>query len=229
MSEVNHKVVSHEEWAALRAELLKKEKQFTKAHDELTKEIRDLPWVKIEKKYVFHTVDGDKTLAELFEGKSQLFIVHLMFGPGWKAACPSCSFWADGYNGLRHHLPQRDVAFKVISRTSLEDIQEYRKRMGWEFDWVSSSDSDFNLDFAVSSDKEPAQRFPDAPQMEGTETPGFSIFYRKNGDVYQTYFTTGRGLEVLNPVYQALDLVPKGRDEANLNFSMGWVKRHDEY
>ena len=229
MSEVNHKVVSREEWNTARAEILKKEKELTHARDALTAEIRAMPWTKIEKQYYFDTPDGKKSLAELFQGHSQLFVIHLMFGPDWKAACPSCSFWADSYNGLRHHLPHRDVSFKAISRAPLEKISEYKKRMGWEFDWVSAYDSDFNLDFSWSSNRTPAQRFPDEPQREGTESPGFSVYYRDGEDVYQTYYTTSRGLEILNPIYQALDLVPKGRDEKALAWPMAWVKRHDEY
>src|SRR5579862_8714067 len=216
MSELNHNVVSREEWNAKRAEVLKKEKQLTKAKDALAAEIRDLPWVKVDKPYTFHTTTGEKTLAELFDGKSQLFVYHFMLAPGWKAGCPSCSFWADNFNGLRYHLPQRDVSFKVISRAPLDEIQKYRERMGWEFDWVSSFDSDFNFDFGVYSKKEPARKFPDEPHREGVELPGLSAFYRSGTDVYHTYFTTARGLENINAVYGALDLVPKGRDEGGL-------------
>jgi len=229
MSEVKHQVVSREEWEKLRAELLKKEKDLTKARDALTAEIRQLPWVKIDKEYVFHTTEGDKTLAELFEGKSQLFVYHFMLSPGWKAGCPSCSFWAENYRGLHYHLPHRDVSFKVISRATLDEIQAYRKRMGWEFDWVSSHDTDFNFDFGRSSNKVPSKTFLDEPHLEGVELPGLSVFYREGNDVYHSYFTTGRGLEPLNAVYAALDLVPKGRDEKGLPWPMAWVKRHDEY
>ena len=229
MSKVKHQVVTQEKWDELRAELLKKEKQLTRARDALTAETRELPWVKIEKNYVFHTTAGDKTLVELFDGHSQLIVYHFMLGPGWKAGCPTCSFWADNYGGFRHHLPQRDVAFKVVSRGSLETIQQYRKRMGWEFDWVSSSDSDFNFDFSISLKTAPVQRFPDEPHKEGIENPGLSVFYREGNDVYRTYFTKSRGLEPLNAVYAALDLVPKGRDEKQLPWTLDWVKRHDEY
>jgi predicted dithiol-disulfide oxidoreductase (DUF899 family) len=229
MSEVKHQVVSREEWETLRADLLKKEKELTRARDALTAEVRQLPWVKVDKEYVFHTTDGDKTLPELFDGKSQLFVYHFMFGPGWKAGCPSCSFWAENYGGLRYHLPQRDVSFKVISRATLDEIQAYRKRMGWEFDWVSSNDTEFNFDFGRSSNKVPAKSFPDEPHREGVELPGLSVFYREGNDVYHTYFTTRRGLEPLNAVYAALDLVPKGRDEKSLPWPSAWIKRHDEY
>jgi predicted dithiol-disulfide oxidoreductase (DUF899 family) len=217
-----NKVVSREEWAKYRADLLKKEKEFTKAHDKLAAEIRDLPWVKIEKNYVFHTTVGDKTLAELFEGKSQLFVYHFMLGPSWKAGCPSCSMWADSFDGLRYHLPHRDVAFKVVSRASLEKIQAYRKRMGWEFDWVSAADTDFNLDLGASANT------PD-PRTGRTEESCISVFIREGDDVYQTYFTTGRGAEAISPIYGALDLTPKGRDESTLPYPMAWIHRHDEY
>lgn len=229
MAAVKHQVVSREEWNEQRAELLKKEKELTKARDALTTEIRALPWVKIEKNYIFHTTDGDKTLPELFDGKSQLFVYHLMFGPGWKGACPNCSFWAENFTALHYHLPHRDVSFKAISRATLDEIQAYRNRMGWEFDWVSSHDSDFNYDFGTSSKTPPVKKFPDEPHLEYTEQPGISVFYRDGNDVYQTYFNTARGLEPINAIYAALDLVPKGRDEEGLEWPSAWIKRHDEY
>jgi predicted dithiol-disulfide oxidoreductase (DUF899 family) len=225
---VNHPVVSREKWNKLRGDLLKKEKELTKARDALTAEIRELPWVKVEKEYVFHTTYGDKTFPELFDGKSQLFIYHFMFAPGWDGGCSSCSLWADNFGGLCHHLPQRDVSFKVISRATLKEIQEYRKRMGWEFDWVSSNSSDFNLDFGSSSNKASTKRSSDEP-LEVVENACFSVFYHDGNDVYQTYFTTGRGIEPIDAVYAALDLVPKGRDEKGLPHPMAWIRRHDEY
>jgi predicted dithiol-disulfide oxidoreductase (DUF899 family) len=216
MTKQNHQVVSRAEWTERRAELLKKEKDLTKQRDALTREIRTLPWVKIEKNYLFQTSHGKKMLVDLFEGKSQLLVYHFMLGPGWGQGCPSCSFWADQFAGLSIHLPHRDVAFKVISRAPLEEIEKYKKRMGWSFDWVSSAGSDFNFDIGVS-------------KGEKDESPGISIFYRDGNDVYHTYFTTGRGLEVLNPTYGILDLVPLGRNEGELEWPMQWVKRHDEY
>ena len=222
MPEPIHKIVSREEWHSVREEILKKEKEFTRARDKLTAEIRDMPWTKIDKGYFFDTPHGKKSLSDLFEDKSQLFVVHLMFDPKWNEACQSCSFWADSYDGLRYHLPQRDVSFKVISHAPLEKILEYKKRLGWKFDWVSAYDGDFNLDFGWSSDGQ-------TDDTKLTEKPGFSVFYKEGGDVYQTYYSTWRGLEVLNPVYAALDLVPKGRDEKGLPWPMAWVKRHDEY
>jgi len=209
-----HKVVTRQEWDQLRANLLQKEKELTKQRDSLAEEIRSLPWLKIEKNYVFQTKTGNKTLIELFENKSQLVVYHFMFSPGGKP-CRSCSFWADNFNGPRYHLPQRDVTFKVISKAPLEEIEPYRKRMGWEFDWVSSFNTDFNSDFEVST-------------VEG-EQPGLSVFYRDGDNVYLSYTSRKRGMEFLNPVYGILDLVPKGRDEKGLEWPMAWVKPHDEY
>ena len=210
------KIVSRDQWSRQRDTLLKKEKRLTHQRDELTAELRKLPWVKMDPSYVFETRKGKRTLAQLFEGKSQLLVYHFMLGPGWGEGCPSCSFWADHFASFRYHLPQRDVAFKVISRAPLREIEKYRKRMGWEFDWVSSSGTRFNLDLGVSSGTD-------------DESPGISIFARVGQDVYHTYFTTGRGLEVINTTYGILDLVPKGRDEAKLPWPMAWVKRHDKY
>jgi predicted dithiol-disulfide oxidoreductase (DUF899 family) len=148
-----------------------------------------------------------------------------MFAPGWKAGCPSCSFWADNLGGFRFHLPHRDITFKAISRASLEEIQAYRKRMGWEFDWVSSADSEFNFDVGTSSKLPPAKQYPREEFREGVESPCLSAFYRNGNDVYHTYFSTYRSLEALNTVYGALDLVPKGRDEANVKpWPMAWVR-----
>src|SRR5262245_51583379 len=163
MGPAKRKVVSRREWRRLRTKLLSKEKDLTRKRDRLAAQIRELPWVKVDKSYVFQTPRGRKTLMELFEGRSQLLVYHFMLGPGWSEGCPSCSFWADQFGGLRYHLPQRDVAFKVISRAPLKDIQRYQKRMGWKFDWVSSSGSGFNLDFGVSSGK-------------SHESPGISVF-----------------------------------------------------
>jgi predicted dithiol-disulfide oxidoreductase (DUF899 family) len=218
-SPLNHQIVSQKEWDVRHAELLKKEKQLTKERAALTAEIRNFPWVKVEKNYIFHTTAGEKTLAELFKGKSQLFIYHFMFGPGAKEGCSSCAFWADNFGALHHHLPQRDVTFKVISRGSLEDIQAYRERMGWKFDWVSSAGSEFNYDIGVTGGE----------WGENREGPGISIFYRDGSDVYRTYFTTHRGLEIINPTYAVLDMVPKGRDEGGLSYPMAWLKQHDQY
>jgi predicted dithiol-disulfide oxidoreductase (DUF899 family) len=216
MAEPKQNTVSRKVWKQYRAKLLAKEKILTRQRDKLTAEIRKMPKVKIDKDYRFQTSKGEKSLAELFGKKSQLLVYHFMLGPGWGEGCPSCSFWADHFAAFRYHLPQRDVAFKVISRAPLKEIQKYQKRMGWKFDWVSSNGGKFNIDLGVSSGKD-------------DESPGISIFSREGSDVYHTYFTTGRGLEVLNSTYGILDLVPKGRDEAHLDFTMAWVRRHDEY
>jgi predicted dithiol-disulfide oxidoreductase (DUF899 family) len=228
-SDVPHKVVSRDEWNSLRGELLKKEKELTRASDALAVERRSLPWVEIDKAYTFQTTSGPKSLADLFNGKSQLLVYHFMLGPGWKAGCPSCSFWADNFSGMKDHLPHRDVAFTAISRASSEEIETYKKRMGWEFDWVSSEGSDFNVDMGATVDKVPEKRFPDHPEREGIEQPGMSVFYRDGEKVYRTYHSTGRGLEAINAVYGALDLCPKGRDEGKLPWPMEWIRRHDEY
>jgi predicted dithiol-disulfide oxidoreductase (DUF899 family) len=220
MAPLNHKVVSREEWIEARKELLEKEKESTRANDRLTEQIRQLPWVKVDKEYIFHTVNGDKTLTELFEDKSQLFLVHFMLAPG-REACQCCSFWADQYGGMLYHLPARDVSLKVVSRAPLDEIQKYRERMGWEFDWASSYNSDFNYDFNCS--------VRDPPAGYSGEDTGYSIFYRDGNDVYHTYSTTRRGIEPFNPVYSVLDRVPKGRDEKDLAWPMAWVKKHDEY
>jgi predicted dithiol-disulfide oxidoreductase (DUF899 family) len=211
-----HRIVTRDRWLKERGRLLAQEKTLTRQRDRLTAQLRKLPWVKMDPAYVFETREGRKSMAQLFEGKRQLLVYHFMLGPGWGEGCPSCSFWADHFASFTHHLPQRDVAFKVISRAPLQEIEKYRKRMGWEFDWVSSAPSRFNLDLGVSEG-------PD------DESPGISVFARVGTDVHQTYFTTGRGLEVLNMTYGVLDLVPKGRAEAGLEWPMAWVKRHDEY
>ena len=212
---MRHKVVSVNEWKKIRTKMLLKEKALTHKRDALTALIRKMPWVKIEKEYSFDTLHGRKTLSGLFDGKSQLLVYHFMFGPSWGEGCPSCSFWADHFNGLGYHLPHRDVSFKVISRAPLKKLQAYRKRMGWQFDWVSSASSTFNKDVGISAEDE--------------EPPTISIFFREADEVYLTYRTTGRGIEVLNPSYAILDLVPKGRDESKFKFPMTWVERHDQY
>ena len=212
-----HKVVSRTAWKTARDRVLEEEKELTHARDRVTKKVRALPWVRVDQEgYVFQTTKGEKTLAQLFENKHQLLVYHFMLGPGWAEGCPSCSFWADHFGGFIHHLPHRDVTFKVISRAPLPEIKKYQKRMGWEFDWVSSHGSSFNFDLGVSNGVD-------------EESPGFSVFSRDGQEVYHTYFTTGRGIEVLNPTYGVLDLVPKGRDEDGLEWPMQWVKRHDEY
>jgi len=152
-----------------------------------------------------------------------------MLGPGWKAGCPSCSFWADNFAGMAYHLPQRDVAFNLISRAPLSEIEAYKKRMSWGYNWVSSAGSDFNFDMKVSAEVGPEKRDVEHPERAGEEKPGISVFVKRGEDVYLAYCTTARGLEGINAVYGALDMVPKGRDEKSLPWPMAWVKRHDEY
>ena len=229
-----HKVVSQKEWLSARKALLKKEKAATHARDALAAERRELPWVKIEKNYVFDTPEGRKTLAELFKGRSQLVIYHFMFGPDWKEGCPSCSFLSDHMTGAVPHLAARDVTLTMVSRAPLAKLAAFKKRMGWQFNWVSSYDTDFNQDFHVSFSEDEAKDKVDynytIQEFPSKEAPGLSVFHKdQNGDVFHTYSTYGRGLDTLVTAYVILDMVPKGRDEDNLDFSMEWVRYHDRY
>jgi predicted dithiol-disulfide oxidoreductase (DUF899 family) len=230
---MQHKVVSQREWLAARKALLAKEKEFTKARDELSKQRRDLPWVKVEKNYVFHGPGGKETLADLFGGKSQLIVYHFMLGPDWKAGCPSCSYLADHFDGANIHLAQRDVSFVVVSRAPFVEIEAYQKRMGWKFKWVSSHGTDFNHDFGVSFTKEEMAGEVDYNYVKGKfpseEAPGLSAFIKDDGAVFHTYSAYARGLDILLGTYNFLDMAPKGRDEDALPWSMAWVRRHDEY
>jgi predicted dithiol-disulfide oxidoreductase (DUF899 family) len=230
-----HTIVSKPEWIAARKRLLEREKEFTRLRDELSAERRKLPWERVDKRYVFQTAGGDKTLAELFGDKHQLAIYHLMFAPDWQAACKSCSFWADHFDGITAHLAQRDVSFCAISRAPLPKLQAFGKRMGWGFPWASSNATDFNFDYHVSfrpEDVAAGKATYNYVPIEGKpeEYPGISVFYKdEDGAVFHTYSTYTRGIELVNATYQWLDLVPKGRDEANLSFPMAWVGLHDEY
>ena len=229
------KVVSPAEWLTARKELLAKEKEFTRLRDELSQQRRDMPWEKVEKNYVFQTVTGPKTLADLFGGRSQLIVYHFMFGPGWEQGCPSCSFIADSFDGSVIHLAQRDTTLLAVSRATLPEIDTFKKRMGWKFDWVSSNGSDFNYDFQVSvgNGEQPGSsvyynyklgQFP----ME--ERPGASVFSKKNGEVFHTYSTYARGLDILLNAYNWLDMTAKGRDEEDVKpHAMAWVRHHDRY
>jgi predicted dithiol-disulfide oxidoreductase (DUF899 family) len=229
------KVVSQAEWLAARKEFLKKEKEFTRLRDELSRERRELPWERVEKQYVFEGPKGKETLAQLFDGRSQLVVYHFMLGPGWKEGCPSCSFLADGFDGAVVHLAHRDTTFLVISRATLPEIEAFQKRMGWKFKWVSSFGSDFNFDYQVSATKEEMAKgdtiYNYAPSKFSTEErPGASVFYKNAaGEIFHTYSTYARGLDILLPTYNFLDLTPKGRDEDGLAFSMAWVRHHDRY
>ena len=232
-----HQIVSNEQWVARRKVLLAEEKTWTRERDRLAAKRRELPWVRIEKEYKFAGAGGPVTLAELFDGRSQLIVYHFMFGPEWKAGCPTCSFLADHVDGARQHFEHRDVSFCAVSRTSLEKIEAYRKRMGWKFRWVSSLANDFNFDFKVSfTDEMRASghvqyNFGDIGDPGIDELPGTSVFYKdSDGSIYRTYSSYARGGEVLLGAYGFLDLVPKGRDENGPRHDMGdWLKRHDEY
>jgi predicted dithiol-disulfide oxidoreductase (DUF899 family)/uncharacterized damage-inducible protein DinB len=232
----NAKVVSPAEWLKARKELLAREKEFTRLRDELSRQRREMPWEKVEKSYVFEGPTGNVSLAELFKGRSQLVVYHFMFGPGWEQGCPSCSFLADNFDGARVHLEQRDAAFAVVSRATSPEIEAFKKRMGWRFPWVSSFGSDFNYDYKVSFHQEDlaAGKRPynygtvDFPSEEG---PGLSVFYKDaEGNIFHTYSTYGRGLDILLTTYNLLDMTPKGRDEADMKpHAMAWVRHHDRY
>jgi predicted dithiol-disulfide oxidoreductase (DUF899 family) len=238
-----HKVGTREEWARAREELLEREKELTRRSDELARERRELPWVRLDKEYRFDSDDGTKTLAELFDGRSQLLVYHFMFGPEYTAGCPVCSSAADTFDGAAQHLAARDVTFLCISRAPLDRLQAYKQRMGWSFPWASSLGSDFNFDFHASHTEEQL-----APFLEGdlpaavvqlatacgtepaeyvTAGPGPSASALSDGAVHHTYSTSARGLEVLMGFYPMLDRVPKGRDEGDS--TEFWIRRHDEY
>jgi predicted dithiol-disulfide oxidoreductase (DUF899 family) len=235
MTQIEHPIVSQAEWLAARKELLAKEKEFTRQRDALSAERRRLPWVKVDKEYTFNTIAGRRTLAELFGTRSQLVIYHFMFGPGWEEGCPSCSLLADHFDGSTAHLAQRDTAFAVISRASLPQIVAFKQRMGWRFPWVSSTSSDFNFDYHVSFTKEAFEsgkayyNYTDGA-FPSEEAPGLSVFSKDAaGNVYHTYSTYARGLDILVGAYNFLDVTAKGRDEDHLAFSMSWVRHHDKY
>ena len=229
------KVVSAAEWVAARKELLAKEKEFTRLRDELSRQRREMPWEKIEKQYVFQGANGKETLADLFDGRSQLIVYHFMFGPGWKEGCPSCSFLADTFDGAVIHLAQRDTTFVAVSRTTLPEIDAFKKRMGWTFKWVSSNGSDFNYDYQVSTgngEKAGSSVYYNYTLTEfpSDERPGLSVFFKKDGEVFHTYSTYARGLDILLPTYNFLDMTAKGRDEEGMKpHAMAWVRHHDRY
>jgi len=231
----DHPVVTHDEWLSARVALLAKEKEFTRLRDELSRQRRALPWERVDKPYVFDGPSGEETLADLFEGRSQLVVYHFMFPPEWDEGCPHCSFWADNFNGIPVHLNHRDVTFVAISRAPLGKIEAFKMRMGWDFKWVSSSRTDFNYDHYASFRPDDVQRGtaffnyrledPGMPDREGA-----SVFYRDAaGAIFHTYSTYGRGIDMLNAAYHYLDLVPKGRDEDELEFTQAWVRHHDRY
>jgi predicted dithiol-disulfide oxidoreductase (DUF899 family) len=230
------KLVSRDEWLAARKELLKQEKELTRQRDALSAKRRELPWVRMEKEYVFDTPKGKQTLADLFDGRSQLVVNHFMLGPGWKEGCVGCSFGADHIEGALVHLEHHDVTVVVVSRAPLHEIEAYKKRMGWRFNWVSSYDSDFIYDYHVSFTKEDMTKGRVYYNFEMTEAlieelPGLSVFYKDAaGDIFHTYSSYARGAEELLGTYMVLDLTPKGRNETGPNHNlMDWVRRHDEY
>ena len=229
------KIVLQAEWLAARKDFLKKEKEFTRLRDELSRQRRELPWEKVEKRYAFDGPKGKETLADLFDGRSQLIVYHFMFGPGWKEGCPSCSFLADTFDGAAVHMAQRDTTLVVISRATRPEIDAFQKRMGWQFKWMSSFGNDFNVDYHVSFSKDEKAKGKvyynyEMTEFPAEEAPGASVFYRKgDGEIFHTYSSYARGLDILLGAYNFLDLTPKGRDEDGLAFSMAWVRHHDKY
>jgi len=229
-----HRVVSREEWIEARKDFLAKEKEFTRMRDQISQLRREMPWERVEKNYVFEGPEGKVTFAELFAGKSQLVVYHFMFNPSWEAGCKSCSFWADNYNPIIVHLNHRDANLVAISRAPLAKLEAYRKRMGWSFQWVSSFGNDFNYDYQVSPTPEEIAKGESYYNYKmgkpGGERPGISVFHKDaDGNIFHTYSTYERGLDMLNGAYHIIDLLPKGRDEKGLNFTQEWVRRHDEY
>lgn len=231
----NHPVVSRQEWLAARTALLAREKEYLRLGDALARERRALPWVSTEKPYAFDGPDGRETLPQLFQGRSQLFVYHFMFNPESTEGCKHCSFWADHFDGAQVHLRHRDVTMAVISRAPWSRIEAFRKRMGWNFKWLSSAGSDFNYDFHVSFTPEAIRSGAlvynyETVAMDMADREGLSVFYRDgNGSVFHTYSSYARGIETLNGTYHVLDLVPKGRDEDGLESPQDWVRFHDRY
>ncbi len=231
----SHSIVSREAWLSARRELLRKEKALTRQRDEVSQQRRELPWVRIDKPYLFDTTRGTETLADLFAGRSQLLIYHFMFPERWAEGCKSCAFWLDNFNGIGAHLAQRDVTLLAVSRSPLAKLQAFKQRMGWDLEWVSSLGSEFNFDFDVSFTPEELatgevtynyQRRP----FPVEEAPGVSVFQRNAaGEIFHTYSCYSRGLDMLNGAYHLLDLVPKGRDEGTLPYTMDWLRLHDSY
>jgi predicted dithiol-disulfide oxidoreductase (DUF899 family) len=235
-SQIQHpKVVSRAEWLSARKELLKEEKELTRRRDAISAKRRELPWVRVEKNYVFDGPSGKVTLADLFNGRSQLIVYHFMFHPDWQEGCPSCSFNMDHTDAALVHLAQRDVSFAAISHAPLPKIEAFKKRLGWRFNWVSSYNSDFNYDYQASFTKDELAKGKmyynfDLMEFPSAEGPGISVFYKnQNGEIFHTYSAYARGTENVVNTYNYLDLVPKGRDEDSLPFTMAWVRHHDRY
>jgi predicted dithiol-disulfide oxidoreductase (DUF899 family) len=233
--DTNHKVVSSKEWLEARKAYLAKEKEFTRQRDELSRQRRELPWEKVEKNYVFDGPNGKQTLADLFDGRSQLIVYHFMLGPGWKEGCPLCSLLADHFDGSVVHLANRDVTLAVVSRATFPEIEAFKKRMGWRFKWLSSFRNDFNRDYHVSFTKDEMAEGKvyynyGVRGFSSEEGPGASVFYKdETGNIFHTYSSYARGLDILMGAYNFLDFAPKGRDEDGLAFTMSWVRHHDRY
>jgi predicted dithiol-disulfide oxidoreductase (DUF899 family) len=232
----NHDVVSHEAWLAARKALLLEEKELTRLRDRLSQRRRALPWVRVDKQYVFEGPDGKESLAELFGGRSQLVVYHFMFGPDWEAPCKSCSFWADNFERNVVHLAHRDVTLIAVSSAPLQRLEAFKRRMGWTFKWVSSAGGDFNYDYQVSftaDDLAKGEAYYNYAMQKNTvsELPGISVFYKDaGGTVFHTYSCYARGLDMMNAAYHYLDLVPKGRDEADQRpYPMAWLRYRDSY
>ena len=230
----DHRIVSREQWLAERKALQAREKELTRLGDQIARERRALPWVRMDKGYVFDTPQGPRSLADLFDGRRQLLMQHFMLAPGWEQGCKSCSYMADHTDATLVHLAQRDTSFVAVSRAPLAEIERFRQRMGWRFPWVSSHGTDFNRDFHVSfTADEMASGTADynfGAKPHGAELPGVSAFWKDDaGEVFLTYSTYGRGVEVMMHTYRLLDLTPKGRDEDELGFTMEWVRHHDRY
>lgn len=228
-------IVSREDWLKQRMALLDEEKELMRHSDQVAQLRRQLPWVKVEKDYVFEGPDGHETLSDLFAGRRQLMVQHFMLAPGWEEGCKSCSYMADHSDGMIPHLAQRDVTFVAISRAPYDAIVRFKRRMGWKFKWLSSGGTSFNYDFRVSFTPDevakgsPVYNYGTSPFVRD-ELPGVSVFFKDDkGGVFHTYSTYGRGVEVMMGTYRMLDLTPKGRDEQNLPFTMAWVRHHDRY
>ena len=229
---MQNRIVSRDEWLVARKQHLVKEKEYTRLRDQLSQSRRELPWVKVEKEYLFDGPNGKQTLSALFENRSQLMIYHFMFGPDWEEGCPSCSYISDQFDGIGIHLNHRDITLTVVSKARFDKLEAYRKRMGWQFKWMSSFESDFNDDYQVSfsPDQKEDERYYNyvAKGFPAEEAPGISVFYKnEQGDLFHTYSSYGRGLDMLIGAYHFMDLVPKGRDEDGKN--MAWLRRHDQY
>ena len=230
----DHRIVSRQQWLAERKALLGREKELTHLGDQIARERRALPWVRMDKDYVFDTPQGRRSLADLFDGHRQLLVQHFMLAPGWEQGCKSCSYMADHTDPTLVHLAQRDTAFVAVSLAPLAEIERFRQRMGWKFPWVSSHGTDFNRDFHVSFTADAMANgtvdYNCGTKPHGAELPGVSVFWKDDaGEVFHTYSTYGRGVEVMMHTYNLLDLTPKGRDEDGLDFTMAWVRHHDRY